>query len=99
MFNVGANNFTMLLNRRENRLKISLKMVKLLKQKDEYSENHHSFGSNSECIVKWVIKCYKERLKLRKAPQISNLKVLQEQCILLNALIQYNLQLFFTINE
>ena len=52
MFNVGANNFTMLLNRRENGLKISIKMVKPLKQKDKYSENHQYFESNSECIIK-----------------------------------------------
>ena len=50
IFNIGANNFTMLLNRRENSLKISMKMVKLLKQKDKYSEIHHSFESDSKCI-------------------------------------------------
>ena len=33
MLNVGANNFTMLLNRRENELKISMKMVKRLKKR------------------------------------------------------------------
>ena len=66
----------MLLNRRENRLKISMKIVKLLKQKDKYSENYHSFESNSECSAKWIIKCCKERSKLHKALQTVNLKVL-----------------------
>ena len=95
MFNIEANTFTMLLNRRENSLKISIKIVKLLKQKNKYSEIHHSFEPDSECIKKWTIKHCKERLKLHKASQTGNLKVLQEQCILLNTLIQYNLQLLF----
>jgi len=96
MFNIGANNFTMLLNRRENGLKISMKMVKLLKSKDTYLEIHHSFESESECIKKWTIKRCKEKLKLHKASQTGNLKILQERCILLNTLIQHNLQLLFS---
>ena len=87
MFNIGANNFTILLNRRENRLKISMKIVKLLKSKDTYLEIHHSFESESECIKKWTIKRCKEKLKLHKASQTGNLKILQEWCILLNILI------------
>ena len=61
---------------KENGLKISMKIVKLLKQKDKYSENYHSFESNSECSAKWIIKCCKERSKLHKALQTGNLKVL-----------------------
>ena len=96
LFNMGVNNFTMLLNRKENSLKLNLKLVKLLKQKDNYSERSKSPNDSTEVIRKWTIKMCKENLKLHNAPQTGNLCVLQDRCILLRKLENHNLQLLFS---
>ena len=91
LFNIGANNFTMLLNRKENAKKISLKMVKLMKQKNSYQNSNSENGSQTD-PKKWTGSECKSFLRLHNGLLSGNVKTLQDRCVLLTKLIEHDMQ-------
>ena len=91
LFNVATNNFTLLLNRRENAKKLSLKMVKMMKQKNSYKGSKTS-SSDKESISNWTINDCKAFLRSHKGLLTGNVKVLRDRCELLHKLIQKDMQ-------
>lgn len=91
LFNIGANNFTMLLNRKENAKKISLKVVKLMKQKNSHQGGDLDNTSQTD-PNKWTGNEYKSFLRLHNGLLSGNVKTLQDRCVLLKKLIGCDLQ-------
>ena len=54
-FNVSANNFTMILNRKELANKLTMKMVKELKKKNRY-ENTKKIRNDNKDVATWMVK-------------------------------------------
>ena len=91
LFNVSANNFTLLMNRRETAKKMSLKMVKMQKQKQMYHSSKTS-GIGANDTDEWTGNDCKSFLRLHKGLLTGNIKVLRQRCILLSKLIEHDLQ-------
>jgi len=91
LLNIGFNNFTILLNRKENVKKLSLKVVKLRNKKMKDAANSTVQNIDSNDINYWSSEKCKSFLKIYNAHCIGNVQTLKDYYFLLSKLIENNL--------
>ena len=97
-FNVAANNFTMVLNRREISNKLTMKMVKEQKRKNRY-EKSKNLRNDNENVYSWTVKYCQEFLKSHDAVCSGSLDVLHKRCLLLKKLILNDMEYLMSVSK
>ena len=95
-FNIGANNFTRLLNKWVLVKHITLKMVKDLKAKDRYVKSSNNNLQDKE-MSSWKIADCKSYLKSNNLASTGNLAVLKTRCYLMEDLSNADMAYLMTL--
>lgn len=86
-----ANNFAILLNRREVARKLTMKLVKLRKKKNTCTNKAKCKNDYSD-VSTWACEFYKDMLKSHRAVRQGNKRELIDRCALLKHLIANDLE-------
>lgn len=88
---MSANNFTMVLNRKELVKKLTMKMEKELKRKNKY-ENSNTSKNDDEDVSTWTSKYCQSFLKSCNTVHCSSVDFLRKRCLLLKRLIFHDIE-------